>query len=145
MSAFILPKLRDISLHVYEYLSSKFKFSIYVDRNIRGYTLYKRFISGINGDLITVTIRTGVGLGIILNNSLYRGESNMAGEISHLTIQGLTGLCRCGQHGCLETGLNYFILEEDYRMIAKKLGRDVNIPDPVAKLMSLASSGDLPL
>jgi N-acetylglucosamine repressor len=140
--AFLLPKAKDIYLHVNSHLSSIFKLPICVDRNIRGYALFKLFESGVSRDLITVTIRTGVGLGIIINGVLYRGESNMAGEISHLAIQGLTGLCRCGQHGCLETGLSHSILEEDYRVLAGQSGRPVDIPDPVAELMSLASSGD---
>lgn len=140
--AFILPNAQDISEQLKAYLSAKFPLPVCIDRNIRGYTLYKRFTDNTMDNFVTITIRTGVGLGIILNNVLYRGESGMAGELSHVPISGLTGLCRCGQRGCLETGLNSSILKNDYISLTEELGLDTEEPDPVPALMTLAASGN---
>jgi len=47
-------------------------------------------------------VGTGIGAGIIADDSLYRGASNSAGEWGHTTIELDGRLCRCGSHGCLE-------------------------------------------
>jgi len=139
--AFLLPEKRDIYLPLQEILNGKFHLPIHIGSSVRGFALYKRFKHNVEGNYIVLTIRTGIGLGIILNNRLFKGESNMAGEISHAAVPGLDGLCRCGQRGCLETGLNYNILSEDYYRIAAEVGQPVNVPNPPAMLMKLASEG----
>jgi len=45
----------------------------------------------------------GVGAGIVLGGSLYRGQdSTWAGEFGHMTIDPKGTLCRCGRRGCWE-------------------------------------------
>ncbi|HZR40638.1 MAG TPA: ROK family transcriptional regulator [Ktedonobacteraceae bacterium] len=44
----------------------------------------------------------GIGAGIIVDGSLYRGAGNSAGEWGHTTIELDGRLCRCGSYGCLE-------------------------------------------
>ncbi len=52
-------------------------------------------------NLVCLTIGTGIGGGIIINNKIYSGRSN-AGEFGHITID-LNGYkCKCGARGCLE-------------------------------------------
>ena len=53
--------------------------------------------------LAYVKIGTGVGSGLVINNEIYRGYSGSAGEIGHTTIETNGRLCRCGNHGCLES------------------------------------------
>jgi predicted NBD/HSP70 family sugar kinase len=45
---------------------------------------------------------TGIGAGLVLNGSIYRGEIGSAGEIGHFMIDEDGPLCSCGSHGCLE-------------------------------------------
>jgi predicted NBD/HSP70 family sugar kinase len=45
---------------------------------------------------------TGIGAGLVLNGSVYRGEIGSAGEIGHLMIDEDGPLCSCGSRGCLE-------------------------------------------
>ncbi len=45
---------------------------------------------------------TGVGGGIILNRSIYRGPSGGAGEIGHICVDFEGPLCNCGSVGCVE-------------------------------------------
>jgi len=53
-------------------------------------------------DVITLTLGTGIGAGIIVNGSVFRGGTNSAGEWGH-TVIALDGrACRCGRQGCLE-------------------------------------------
>jgi N-acetylglucosamine repressor len=48
-------------------------------------------------------VTTGLGLGVITGGRLLSGNSGMAGEIGHVTIDPKGTLCGCGNHGCLET------------------------------------------
>ena len=54
-------------------------------------------------NLILVKIGTGIGAGLILNSSLYKGEHSAAGEIGHVRVVEGGETCRCGNRGCLET------------------------------------------
>ena len=53
-------------------------------------------------NLIYLTVSTGIGGGIIINNELYLGASGSAGEIGHMTIDVNGPKCSCGNIGCLE-------------------------------------------
>lgn len=53
--------------------------------------------------VIFVKASTGIGAGIMIGNSLFRGRRGMAGEIGHLTIDREGVVCHCGGRGCLET------------------------------------------
>ncbi|WP_224769404.1 ROK family protein [Nocardioides ochotonae] len=54
-------------------------------------------------DLVYVTIGSGLGAGVVLGGRLQRGASGIAGEIGHVRVVDDGALCRCGNHGCLET------------------------------------------
>lgn len=49
-----------------------------------------------------IYIGTGIGSGVVLDGSLYRGASSNASEIGHITIDLSAGACTCGNFGCLE-------------------------------------------
>ncbi len=53
--------------------------------------------------IICVTLGTGVGGGIILDEKLWRGVDGSAGEIGHMGVDPFGGVaCTCGSQGCLE-------------------------------------------
>jgi glucokinase len=52
--------------------------------------------------VVGLTIGTGIGGGIVLYGDIYRGASDMAGEIGHMTIDSNGRRCNCGNYGCLE-------------------------------------------
>jgi N-acetylglucosamine repressor len=54
-------------------------------------------------DFAVLDVTTGLGLGVITGGRLLSGNSGMAGEIGHVTIDPKGTLCGCGNHGCLET------------------------------------------
>ncbi len=57
---------------------------------------------GIN-NLIYLTVSTGIGGGIIIDDKLYLGPCGSAGEIGHMTIDVNGPRCSCGNVGCWET------------------------------------------
>jgi glucokinase len=53
-------------------------------------------------DLLLVTVGTGVGGGLVLDGSLYRGAFGVGAEIGHMRVVPDGILCGCGNRGCLE-------------------------------------------
>ena len=52
--------------------------------------------------MVFLTISTGIGAGIIINNRLYRGITGTAGEFGHTIVNPESDLtCTCGNRGCL--------------------------------------------
>ena len=53
-------------------------------------------------DLMLLTLGTGVGGGLILGGSLFRGAFGIGAELGHIRIVPEGHLCGCGIRGCLE-------------------------------------------
>lgn len=53
-------------------------------------------------DFIMVTVGTGIGGGLILNNKIYRGFDGYAGELGHMIVVADGRECTCGNKGCIE-------------------------------------------
>jgi len=54
-------------------------------------------------NLVFLTIGTGLGSGVILNNRIWHGAKGYGGELGHITIEPEGRRCNCGNRGCLET------------------------------------------
>ncbi|MFD0417857.1 ROK family protein [Streptomyces sp. NPDC127108] len=52
-----------------------------------------------------VKVSTGIGAGVVVDGSLYRGIDGGAGDIGHIRVPGVPGSaaapCKCGSYGCL--------------------------------------------
>ena len=69
-------------------------------------------LGGADGSgLLTLTVRHGVGAGLVLHGDLVRGPGHAAGELGHVTVIDedsgeKPARCACGRDGCLETILS---------------------------------------
>ncbi len=71
-------------------------------------------------NLIYLTVSTGIGGGIIIDNRLYSGASGSAGELGHMTIDVIGPRCACGNVGCLEVlASGKAVAREAQRLIAQ--------------------------
>ena len=62
-----------------------------------------RFGAGIgHRHLVYITVSTGIGGGVIIDNQLLLGMRGLAGELGHITVIPDGPLCGCGQRGHLE-------------------------------------------
>jgi len=52
--------------------------------------------------VLYVTVSTGIGTGIIINQQIYQGKNGAAAEGGHIPINYQGPLCSCGQRGCIE-------------------------------------------
>lgn len=61
---------------------------------------------------MVVNLGWGIGLGLILNGELFRGNNGFAGEFSHIPLFSNNKICSCGKHGCLETEASLLVVVE---------------------------------
>ena len=54
------------------------------------------------GNVLYVTVSTGIGGGVVVDGQLYRGSRGLAGEIGHMVVAPNGPICTCGKRGCLE-------------------------------------------
>ncbi|HEY3688207.1 MAG TPA: ROK family transcriptional regulator [Streptosporangiaceae bacterium] len=87
-------------------------------------------------DFLFVKIGTGIGCGIVVDGTIYRGMSGSAGDIGHIQVDDDGPTCACGNAGCLEA---YFSGAALARMAAHaaRTGRS----EPLAA--RLAEAGEL--
>ena len=50
---------------------------------------------------ISIFLTQGVGMGLMINNQLYKGKDGIAGELGHMKVRGESRQCKCGHYGCL--------------------------------------------
>ena len=87
-----------------KFLAKEFRVPIWIENDANAAALGEQYFGsgkGI-GHFIYLTVSTGIGSGIVMNGSLIRGASGMAGEVGHMTIVPNGLLCACGKRGCLE-------------------------------------------
>jgi predicted NBD/HSP70 family sugar kinase len=75
---------------------------ITVDNEANFAALGELRVDGEGTDFVYVSGEIGIGAGIVLDGSLYRGVRGWSGEIGHLPVYPDGLPCRCGSRGCLE-------------------------------------------
>nr|WP_321253861.1 ROK family transcriptional regulator [uncultured Ruegeria sp.] len=88
-------------------------------------------------NFLVVTIEHGVGLGIVLDGKLYRGERGCGAEFGHTKVQLDGALCQCGQRGCLEAYVGDYALIREMTVTGHS-----NEMKAVSDIHDLADSGD---
>lgn len=93
---------RDIDLK--SFIQKKFNVPVFIENEANaGAYGEKVFGAAKNHDnMIYASIGTGIGIGVIINNDLYRGVSGFSGEMGHMTIDFNGPKCSCGNRGCWE-------------------------------------------
>jgi glucokinase len=74
-------------------------------------------------DLLLVTVGTGVGGGVVLDGSLYRGAFGVGAEIGHMRVVPDGLLCGCGNRGCFEMYASGSALVRESRAAARSGSR----------------------
>ena len=67
--------------------------------------------------LVAITIGTGVGGGIVFDNTIWEGVNGFAAEIGHIPISTDGRSCACGFSGCLESYCSVIALVKETKRI----------------------------
>ena len=79
--------------------------STYVTNDANAAAIGEKLFGAAQGmrDFAVITLGTGVGSGIVVNDEMVYGHDGFAGELGHIIIEENGRLCNCGRYGCLET------------------------------------------
>ncbi len=77
-------------------------------------------------DVVFLTVGTGIGGSLVLNNQLYGGFKNRGTEIGHIIIKHDGIRCNCGSSGCLEAYASVTSLVENYAKLTHQNPNDIN-------------------
>jgi glucokinase len=86
-------------------LSEKFGVPVFVenDANLAGLGEWKYGAGRGHHNVLYITVSTGVGGGVIIEDHLLQGEHGLAAELGHITIDPDGPLCSCGKNGHVES------------------------------------------
>lgn len=100
-------------------LMKSFGVSTYLDNdaNLAGLAEWKFGAARGHHHVLYLTVSTGVGGGVIINDRLLQGGHGLAAELGHTTVQVEGPVCGCGQRGHLEafssgTGIERFVADQ---------------------------------
>lgn len=120
---------------------------VYIDNDVNNLLLFD--VNKFNlkdKNVLGFYIGTGFGNGIYLNNEIFVGDNNYAGEMGHIPIYGNELVCGCGKKGCLETLVsgvallsihNKYFKDTDYDEI---FNNHINSPHIIKFIEMLASA-----
>ncbi|MFD2612441.1 ROK family protein [Paenibacillus gansuensis] len=92
-------------INIQEELMQEFGLPVYIEHDANAGALAHWWFGQPHldhGVMIYVAAGQGVGAGIVVDGTIFRGSLGMAGEIGHMSIDYNGPLCECGHRGCLE-------------------------------------------
>ncbi|MEK3979093.1 ROK family protein [Psychrobacillus sp. FSL K6-2836] len=135
----LAPNLNWRNVNLKEVLEDRYKLPIIIENEANA-GAYGEKNFGVGKDfenVIYVSAGIGIGVGLILNGSLYKGSNGFSGELGHMTIQADGAKCRCGNEGCWEL----YASEQALARQAEKLEIPSDMQD-LEGLVKLAESGN---
>ncbi|WP_371069099.1 ROK family protein [Sediminibacillus sp. JSM 1682029] len=135
----LAPNLEWKNIHLQAVLERKYQVPVVIENEANaGAYGEKKFGAGKDvDDIIYVSAGIGIGVGLILNGSLYKGNNGFSGELGHMTIEVDGKKCRCGNKGCWEL----YASEQALLSSASKLP-DAHGQPSLEHLSDLADEGD---
>ena len=117
-------------------LEEKLGYPTRIDNDSRAMT-YGEYMKGcVKGEsnVLFINLSWGLGMGIIVNGTLYKGRSGFAGELGHVHAFDNGMLCHCGKKGCLETEVSG---KAFYRKVVQR------IQEGESSILSEKATGDI--
>ncbi len=139
------PLLTERDIDIASAFVSRFGVPLHVDNDVNVLTLAELWFGAGRSmsDFAVVTIEHGVGMGLVLDNQLFRGSRGMGLELGHTKVQLDGALCRCGQRGCLEAYLADYALAREAATALHRNPRNLQSPATMLEaLFTQAKSGN---
>lgn len=124
------PLLSDRDVDIGTAFLARFGVPLHLDNDANVLTLAELWfgVGRSMSDFAVVTIEHGVGMGLVLDNRLFRGSRGMGLELGHTKVQLDGALCRCGQRGCLEAYLADYALAREAATALHRNPRNLQSP-----------------
>ncbi len=107
-------------------LEEALPYPIIIDNNANVAALAEKWFGKGRGvqNLVYIHAEIGIGSGVIIHDTLYRGLSGKAGEIAHTIVDLFGDQCTCGSYGCLETLVSIPRILERLKKVLKVEGQN---------------------
>jgi predicted NBD/HSP70 family sugar kinase len=98
----IMPEWDGFSIP--QWFASRYDVPVVVDEDVNMMAFGEHWFHWQNcAQLLFIKMGTGIGCGVVVGDSIYRGSHGTAGDIGHIRVAGRDDvICRCGNLGCLE-------------------------------------------
>jgi predicted NBD/HSP70 family sugar kinase len=121
------------TLDLYDVLSEQYDFPVFIENEANLASLGEYVFSLESNTLVSLSIHSGIGAGIVDCGTLQKGQYGEAGEIGHSILYPNGKKCPCGNHGCLEQYASNSVL---YETLAKTKGLEFVDSSVVQKLVA---------
>lgn len=91
-----------IARNVRELLGTDVPIVVENDANAAGWAEFQYGVAREASNMLTLTIGTGLGGAIVIDNKLVRGGFGVGGEVGHMRVVPNGHVCGCGHDGCWE-------------------------------------------
>lgn len=144
------PIFRERDVPVAEILHRRLNMPSFIENDANLVTLAEQWF-GKGRDLSSfavVTIEHGIGMGLVIDDTLHRGANGIGPELGHSKVAEAGRPCRCGQLGCVEAyASDYAILREalaDFSLDAYSENPQA-YRDTLSRITDQAANGDADL
>ena len=108
-------------LRAEDYLQTRVRMPVYVDNDANAAAMAELWYDTSTdppSSLVMVLVSEGVGVGMFVNDEIYRGANGTAGEFGHTVVVVNGKKCRCGNSGCWE------LYASDHATVARYFSRE---------------------
>ncbi|MCI8993029.1 MAG: ROK family transcriptional regulator [Eubacterium sp.] len=89
-------------LPFYDTLSKAFQVPVYIENEANLSAIGEHTFCSHSNSIIFVSVHSGIGMGILIDNELFTGFNGKSGELGHSIVEINGRPCPCGNYGCLE-------------------------------------------
>ena len=110
-----------VDLPLQSILRDRLSLPVTIENDANAAAIGEHWVGGAAGkaNVVCITLGTGVGGAIILNNEIWRGSNGAGGEIGHMTVVENGRMCGCGAPGCLEAYASATAIAEQARELLR--------------------------
>jgi glucokinase len=129
-----------VNIPLRDIIKDEFKIPVTLENDANAAALGECWMGAGKGakSLVCITLGTGIGGGIVLNDKIWHGATGFAGEIGHTTIIRNGLKCKCGNRGCLEA---YSSATGMVNLMRKALARGSKLQDDLVDIEKLDKYG----
>lgn len=128
------PQHKWQSVNIKEPIEQALQIPVFVENSTNLCAYAESVINEIDADnLLCISTFSGIGMGLIHNNEIYKGYHGFAGEIGHMIIVPDGKQCSCGSKGCWEL---YSSEKAFYKDISELLDIEIIDKDYVLQLLN---------
>lgn len=122
--------LDELDLDFTEQLAELLKVPVFLENEANLTALAETSFSTAMPNLLSISIHSGIGAGVIIGGELYHGRNGHSGEVGHMIIYPDGLPCPCGNHGCIEQYCSEKAVLQQYQEL--KLNKQLRLEDLAA-------------